>query len=85
MSQSTDTTTASDAGTETTPALRVLRGNPSPEELAALTVVLAAASASGGEAEDGPQRGIWANRARNLGVAPIGARRRSSWGWRTAR
>jgi hypothetical protein len=34
------------------PVLRIVRGDPSPEELAALTAVLAAASAGSGEPEE---------------------------------
>jgi hypothetical protein len=44
------------------PLLRIVRGEPTPEELAALTAVLAAAS--GGEAEPEPERprSLWADR-----------------------
>lgn len=44
------------------PMLRIVRGDPSPEELAALTVVLAAASGGGGEPDAGPTTS-WADRA----------------------
>jgi hypothetical protein len=36
------------------PVLRIVRGDPSPEELAALTAVLAAASAGSGTPEEDP-------------------------------
>lgn len=46
-----------------TPVIRVERGNPTPEQLAALTVVLAAAG--GGEEPAGPrQRTLWTARNR---------------------
>jgi hypothetical protein len=40
------------------PVLRVVSGNPSPEELAALTAVVAASSGSAARAA-APQRGRW--------------------------
>ena len=45
------------------PVLRIVRGDPSPEELAALTAVLAAASAGSGEPEEasGPAS-VWVER-----------------------
>lgn len=44
------------------PVIRVVRGNPSPAQLAALTVVL---SAAGGSPEpEPPRRSLWTNRAR---------------------
>lgn len=43
------------------PVLRVVRGDPSPEELAALTVVLAAGSRGEPEPERGPQSS-WTDR-----------------------
>ncbi|WP_018333944.1 acyl-CoA carboxylase epsilon subunit [Actinomycetospora chiangmaiensis] len=45
------------------PVLRIVRGDPSPEELAALTAVLAAASGGGGaEPEAGPTS-VWTERS----------------------
>lgn len=44
------------------PVLRIVRGDPSPEELAALTVVLVAASGGGDEPEQGPPSS-WSDRA----------------------
>ncbi|MDL5160280.1 acyl-CoA carboxylase subunit epsilon [Actinomycetospora termitidis] len=44
------------------PVLRIVRGDPSPEEVAALTVVLAAASGGGGEPEDTGPRSVWNER-----------------------
>ena len=59
-----DTVDDAEAPQETSgrPVLRIVRGDPSPEELAALTVVLAAASGGGEEPERGP-RSFWADRA----------------------
>lgn len=65
------------------PVLRVLRGTPTPEELAALVGVLvgrvAHAAASAG-VHDAPVRSAWADRGALLGAAPVagpGAWRRS--------
>ena len=44
------------------PVVRVERGNPSPEQLAALTVVLSAVS--GGEPAAPPRRTLWTARSR---------------------
>jgi hypothetical protein len=42
------------------PALRIVRGTPTPEELAVVTAVVAAASAAGGaDRADEPRRGRW--------------------------
>ena len=49
----------------TRPALRVVRGNPSAEELAALTA-LVAASGGGDDAPVQPARGGWSDPARSL-------------------
>ena len=51
--------TAPDDGDIARPALRVVRGDPTPEELAALTALLAATSGSAGGAESGVRRGGW--------------------------
>lgn len=45
-----------------TPVIRVVRGNPTPAQLAALTVVLAAAD--GGSESGQPARTLWTNRSR---------------------
>jgi len=52
-----------DEGAPARPVLRIVRGDPSPEELAALTAVLAAASAGSGEPEEasGPSS-VWVER-----------------------
>jgi hypothetical protein len=50
---------ASDTSATARPLLRVVRGNPSPEELAALIAVVAA-RAVGGEPEPMPVRSLWA-------------------------
>ncbi|GLZ54876.1 acyl-CoA carboxylase subunit epsilon [Actinomycetospora sp. NBRC 106378] len=44
------------------PVLRVVRGEPSPEEVAALAAVLAAASSGGGEAPESGPRSVWSER-----------------------
>jgi len=47
------------------PVLRVVRGNPTPEEIAALVAVLVARRGDGG-AEPAPSRSAWADRSRAL-------------------
>jgi len=64
------------------PALRIVKGNPTPEEIAALTVVLAAASQVAGADEPAPTGGGWAdpaNRLRRPLAAGPGAWRASAW------
>ncbi|GAB3992395.1 acyl-CoA carboxylase subunit epsilon [Nocardioides marmoraquaticus] len=51
------------AAETTTPLLRVVKGDPTPEELAALVAVVAAA-ASGGEEPPAPRRSEWSARHR---------------------
>jgi hypothetical protein len=63
------------------PLLRVVRGDASPEELAALTAVVVAASSSGAEPTRPPVRGRWNDPAALV---------RRAWphgegGWRSAR
>jgi len=56
---------SSDGAGEETPArpvLRIVRGEPTPEELAALTAVLATASAGDAEPEPERPRSLWADR-----------------------
>jgi hypothetical protein len=53
----------SDVEAAAPPLLRVVRGNPSPEELAALVAVIAARSAGGTDAEPAV-RSAWTDRAR---------------------
>ncbi len=68
------------------PALRVVKGDPTPEELAALVAVLAARSAAAADAASRarkPVRSEWGHPARAVrGVHRAGADqwRRSSWG-----
>jgi acyl-CoA carboxylase epsilon subunit len=52
----------------TQPALRVVSGSPTPEELAVVTAVVAAAIAhgGGGEPEAGPARGTWSDPGRRF-------------------
>jgi Acyl-CoA carboxylase epsilon subunit len=57
-----------------TPLLRVVRGEPSPEELAALVAVLAAGTAAAPAAR--PPRSAWSDPARLLGVHAPGP---SAW------
>ncbi|GAB3306034.1 acyl-CoA carboxylase subunit epsilon [Hymenobacter humi] len=45
------------------PVLRIVRGDPSPEEVAALTAVLAAASGGGGAPSDTGPRSVWTERS----------------------
>ena len=47
------------------PALRIVRGEPTAEELAAVVTVVAAAT-GGGEAPAEPPRGQWRSRGRNI-------------------
>ncbi|QFZ23255.1 acyl-CoA carboxylase subunit epsilon [Saccharothrix syringae] len=46
------------------PHLRVVRGNPDDEELAAVTAVVAALSAARAEGREQPRRSAWADRSR---------------------
>jgi hypothetical protein len=48
------------------PVLRIVKGEPTPEELAALTVLLAAASAAQAEDDQPERRGGWADPAHRL-------------------
>ena len=85
MTDDVKTDVKTDAPADGIPTLlSVTKGNPTDEELAALLLV-GAAAASGEPATEEQPTGIWASRARNLGVSSLGARRRSSWGWRSAR
>ena len=53
-------------GVEAAPeqVIRIERGNPTPEQLAALTVVLAAAGGGAGDAEQPGRRTLWTARSR---------------------
>jgi hypothetical protein len=57
----------SEANSETVPALRVVSGSPTPEELAVVTALVAAAATGGGN-EPAPRalRGGWSDPARRL-------------------
>ena len=63
---------SADAPSAGAPALKVVAGDPSAEELAALTVALAAALASGGGPGNRPRRAAsgWADRSRLMN-APL--------------
>jgi hypothetical protein len=56
--------------------LRVVRGEPTPEELAAVVAVLVATSAAPAPAEPEP-RGQWRSRGRN--IRPAAARGPDAW------
>ena len=63
------------------PVLRIVRGNPSPEQIAALVAVLAARAPSGGAAGGrGVMRNAWSARSRLL-RAPLP---RGPGGWRAS-
>ena len=48
------------------PVLRVVRGEPTPEELAALVAVLAARGSGSGQEPSGPVRGGWGDHGRSM-------------------
>lgn len=78
MSAIDDGTAGTENEVETT--LRIVRGAPTPEELAALVVVLATRAGSGGEAAAEPTVSAWTDRSRY--VRPrLG---RTSNGWRAS-
>ncbi|WP_326946212.1 acyl-CoA carboxylase subunit epsilon [Amycolatopsis sp. NBC_01307] len=54
------------ANDEVRPLLRVVRGNPSDAELAALTAVVAAASAARGPGKPKPRTSWWGDHATSL-------------------
>lgn len=56
---------------DTPPVVQVTRGNPTPEELAALVLVLLAAAGRGAEPDQRQRRIAWANPARRMGSAPL--------------
>jgi hypothetical protein len=62
------------------PVIRVVRGNPTPEELAALVTVLAAVGGSSVAEEARPARG-WASPAARLRSPAYGTR---AGGWRAS-
>ncbi|ACZ89706.1 acyl-CoA carboxylase subunit epsilon [Streptosporangium roseum] len=55
------------------PLLRVVRGNPTPEELAALIAVVLARASSAAAAEAVPS--AWADRSRSMRQPPVPGRR----------
>jgi Acyl-CoA carboxylase epsilon subunit len=69
---------AAEAETEAAATLRILRGEPTPEELAALLAVIATRAGSGGEAAPQPKVSAWTDRSRyvrpRLGLTPGGWR-----------
>ena len=70
--------TAQKSETAARPLLRVVSGNPSPEELAALVAVVTAAAAGSGAAEDSGTSSQWAAPAR-LHRGPVHAGPAGSW------
>jgi len=52
------------------PALRIVRGAPTPEELAVVTAVVTAAGSGEQAAAEQPRRGRWADPAWQHGQAP---------------
>ncbi|HYO39962.1 MAG TPA: acyl-CoA carboxylase subunit epsilon [Nocardioidaceae bacterium] len=70
------------SGREGAPHLRVVRGDPSPEELAALVVVLSA-SASAPTLEPEPSRSPWSAPSRRL-RGPLRAPAPDRDGWRSS-
>lgn len=52
------------------PALRIVRGEPTPEELAVVAAVVAAAGGDGAPAAEPPRRGRWSDPAWQHGSAP---------------
>jgi Acyl-CoA carboxylase epsilon subunit len=64
------------------PALRVVRGTPSPEELAVVTALVAAAGSGSDEPSDTPRRGGWSDPAakhRRALLPGPGGWRSSAW------
>jgi hypothetical protein len=64
------------------PVLRIVRGDPSPEDIAALTVVLTAASGGGPGEPDGGPTSVWTDRESLVRRVPSpgpGAWRTSGW------
>jgi Acyl-CoA carboxylase epsilon subunit len=64
------------------PVLRIVRGDPTPDELAAVTVLLAALARSGSAAQPAPPSG-WTDLSLRLRRTPMpgpGAWRNSAWG-----
>jgi len=51
-----------DAATATAPMIQVVRGNPAPEDIAAIVTVLAAASGGGEQPTPGPRLAGWGSR-----------------------
>jgi hypothetical protein len=62
------------------PALRIVRGNPTAEEIAALTAVVTATASAGGDPPPPPQRGRW-NDPAHQHRRPL---RSGPGGWRAA-
>ena len=72
--------TSAEPGAAGRPVLRIVSGDPTPEEIAALTVVLAAAQSGPGEDEAASQAGGWADPGLRLRRRmPVGPVRRGAW------
>jgi hypothetical protein len=78
----TDSSSAADAASPPGEAatLRIVRGEPTPEELAALVAVLAARSAAGGAEPEAPRVvSTWADRSRYVRSGRLGFGAGSGW------
>ncbi len=69
---------ATEAASAQQPMLRVVSGNPTPEELAALVTVIAAAASSAGAAEEEPLASGWGAPV-NLHRVPMPAPGPGAW------
>ena len=69
------------SGDEPAPLLRVVRGDPTPEELAALVAVVAARASAARAVRDRPRRSAWGDPA----SAVRGVHRPGPDGWRRSR
>lgn len=67
----------------TTPLLRVVKGDPTPEQLAALVAVVAASAASGG-AEEPRRRSEWAAPRRLVRQPHLVGHRHGPGAWRAS-
>ena len=63
---SEDETTPATAAAPARPALRIVKGNPTPEEIAARVTVLSARAGAAGETEPPPRRSEWAAPERRM-------------------
>ena len=66
MSDDDTTSASSQEGASGRPVLRIVKGNPTPEEIAALVTVLSARSAAAGGEKPPPRRSEWAGHERRM-------------------